>query len=122
MNSSLPRRRSIANQSKSLTIPRKFPTISYSTVFWKQIDPTQADGQFTDIGPSYRAAIFYGNEEEKKTAEASKNKLAQSENLKANRNGNFTSDEVLCGGRLSPEIPTGKTLAVSKRSNTVQDA
>lgn len=51
-------------------------------VYWKQIDPTQADGQFTDIGPSYQAAIFYGNDEEKKIAEASKAKLAQSGKFK----------------------------------------
>jgi methionine-S-sulfoxide reductase len=51
-------------------------------VFWKQVDPTQADGQFTDIGPSYRAAIFYGSEEEKKTAESSKTKLAQNGKFK----------------------------------------
>src|ERR1041385_5529576 len=37
-------------------------------IYWRQIDPTQADGQFTDIGPSYRAPIFYGNAEEKKIA------------------------------------------------------
>jgi len=47
-------------------------------IYWRQIDPTQADGQFTDIGPSYRAAIFYGNDEEKKIVEASKEKLARS--------------------------------------------
>jgi methionine-S-sulfoxide reductase len=47
-------------------------------IYWRQIDPTQADGQFTDIGPSYRAAIFYNDNEEKKIAEASKQKLARS--------------------------------------------
>ncbi len=47
-------------------------------IYWRQINPTQADGQFTDIGPSYRAAIFYGNEEEKHIAQASKAKLAAS--------------------------------------------
>jgi methionine-S-sulfoxide reductase len=47
-------------------------------IYWKQINPTQADGQFTDIGQSYRAAIFYGSDEEKKIAEASKEKLAKS--------------------------------------------
>ena len=46
-------------------------------IYWRQIDPTQADGQFTDIGPSYRAAIFYGNDDEKRIAEASKQKLAR---------------------------------------------
>src|SRR5881397_4072714 len=51
-------------------------------IYWRQIDPTQTDGQFTDIGPSYRAAIFYGNAEEKKIAEASKVKLARSGKFK----------------------------------------
>jgi methionine-S-sulfoxide reductase len=47
-------------------------------IYWKQIDPTQSDGQFTDIGPSYRAAIFYSNDDEKRIAEASKEKLSRS--------------------------------------------
>lgn len=47
-------------------------------IYWRQIDPTQSDGQFTDIGPSYRAAIFYQNEEEKKNAEVSREQLAKS--------------------------------------------
>ncbi len=47
-------------------------------VFWHNINPTQADGQFHDIGLSYQAAIYYGNEEEKQIAEASKEKLGES--------------------------------------------
>lgn len=47
-------------------------------IFWRNINPTQADGQFHDIGLSYQAAIFYGTDEEKKAAEASKEKLAKS--------------------------------------------
>ena len=58
--------------------PAKISFDQLLDIYWKQIDPTQADGQFTDIGPSYRAAIFYGSDEEKKTAEASKEKLAKS--------------------------------------------
>ena len=58
--------------------PAKISYDQLLDIYWKQIDPTQSDGQFTDIGPSYRAAIFYGNEEEKKIAEASKEKLAHS--------------------------------------------
>jgi peptide methionine sulfoxide reductase msrA/msrB len=47
-------------------------------IFWRNIDPTQADGQFYDIGPNYKAAIYYGNDDEKKAAEASKEKLSKS--------------------------------------------
>jgi methionine-S-sulfoxide reductase len=58
--------------------PAKISYDQLLDIYWRQIDPTQADGQFTDIGPSYRAAIFYGNNDEKKIAEASKEKLARS--------------------------------------------
>ena len=51
-------------------------------IYWRQINPTQLDGQFTDIGPSYRAAIFYANPDEKKIAEASKEKLTRSGKFK----------------------------------------
>ena len=66
---------------ESIQITYDPATISYDQlldIYWRQIDPTQSDGQFTDIGPSYRAAIFYGNDDEKKIAETSKEKLAGS--------------------------------------------
>ena len=47
-------------------------------IFWRNINPTQGNGQFADIGLSYQAAIYYANDEEKRAAEASKEKLAQS--------------------------------------------
>jgi len=62
--------------------PAKISYEQLLDIYWKQIDPTQADGQFTDIGPSYRAAIFYGSDEDKKIAEMSKQKLAQSGKFK----------------------------------------
>lgn len=49
--------------------------ISYEKIvdiYWKQIDPTDAGGQFVDRGSSYRAAIFYHSEEQKRIAEQSK--------------------------------------------------
>src|SRR6266536_1158569 len=58
--------------------PAKISFDQLLDIYWRQIDPTQADGQFTDIGPSYRAAIFYSDNEEKKIAEASKEKLSRS--------------------------------------------
>jgi methionine-S-sulfoxide reductase len=50
-------------------------------VFWHNINPTQAKGQFADIGLSYQAAIFCADDEQKKVAEASKQKLAASGNF-----------------------------------------
>lgn len=59
--------------------------ISYSElldIFWRNIDPTQADGQFVDQGNQYRSEIFTNNEEQRKIAEESKKKLAASGRFK----------------------------------------
>lgn len=47
-------------------------------VFWKQIDPTDSEGQFVDRGPHYRSVIFYHNEEQKRLAEQSRDELGTS--------------------------------------------
>lgn len=55
--------------------------ISYSElleVFWRNIDPLTADGQFCDKGNQYRSAIFYHDYKQKRLAESSKAALAQS--------------------------------------------
>ena len=46
--------------------------------YWHDIDPTQANGQFADIGHSYTTAIYYFNEEQKMLAEESKKILEDS--------------------------------------------
>jgi len=51
-------------------------------IFWRSFNPTQADGQFADIGPQYRAAIFFHNEEQKRIAEQSKERLGKSGKFK----------------------------------------
>jgi peptide methionine sulfoxide reductase msrA/msrB len=47
-------------------------------VFWRNVDPTDAGGQFVDRGDSYLTAIFYHGEEQKKLAQASKKRLEAS--------------------------------------------
>lgn len=47
-------------------------------IFWRNIDPTDAGGQFVDHGPQYRTAIFYHNEEQRKLAEKSKEEIIKS--------------------------------------------
>jgi len=47
-------------------------------VFWLNIDPTDAGGQFADRGSQYRPEIFYHSEVQRKAAEASKKKLDES--------------------------------------------
>jgi len=44
-------------------------------VFWHNIDPTTVDRQFVDEGRQYRSAIFFHDDEQKKLALASKEKL-----------------------------------------------
>ena len=55
--------------------------ISYQDIldiYWRQIDPTDDGGQFHDRGDSYRTAIFYHDEEQKRLAEQSKKELEES--------------------------------------------
>ncbi|WP_314585196.1 peptide-methionine (R)-S-oxide reductase MsrB [Paenibacillus terrigena] len=58
--------------------PAIFPYTRLLELFWQQIDPTDAGGQFYDRGSSYRTAIFYHSEEQREQAEASKQALAAS--------------------------------------------
>lgn len=58
--------------------PEKVSYQQLLNVFWHNIDPKDAEGQFCDRGDEYRAAIFYQNKEEKKLAEASRNELLKS--------------------------------------------
>jgi peptide methionine sulfoxide reductase msrA/msrB len=46
--------------------------------FWRHVDPIDPDGQFVDKGSQYRSVIFYHDEEQRRLAEESKKKLADS--------------------------------------------
>jgi peptide-methionine (S)-S-oxide reductase len=46
-------------------------------VFWKNVDPFDAGGQFCDRGDQYRTGIFYHSEDQQRLAEASKQKIQQ---------------------------------------------
>jgi len=55
--------------------------VSYSElldVFWRNVDPTDAEGQFCDRGSQYETAIFYHTDEQRQFAEESKRELGQS--------------------------------------------
>lgn len=58
--------------------PQKVSYEKLLEIFWRNIDPTDAEGQFVDKGTQYKTAIFYHTEEQRKLAEASKKKLAES--------------------------------------------
>ncbi len=58
--------------------PTVFPYEKLLELFWQQIDPTDPGGQFGDRGSSYRTAIFYHSEEQRRLAEESKQQLEAS--------------------------------------------
>jgi len=60
--------------------------ISYAQlleVFWRNIDPTVKDRQFCDVGNQYRTAIFYHDDEQKRLALESKQRLEKGGKLGA---------------------------------------
>ena len=52
-------------------------------VFWRNHDPLTANAQFCDRGSQYRAGIYFGSEEERTLAEASKAELETSGRFKS---------------------------------------
>lgn len=58
--------------------PGKITYAELLDVFWRNIDPTQDDGQFADRGPQYRTAIFVATDRQRRAAEKSKDELAAS--------------------------------------------
>jgi peptide-methionine (S)-S-oxide reductase len=62
--------------------PAKVSYARLLDIFWHNIDPFDANGQFCDKGDQYRAAIFYGNDEEKRLAEQSKAELQSAKGFK----------------------------------------
>ena len=58
--------------------PAKITYAEILDVYWRQIDPTDPDGQFADRGPSYRTAIFVGDAAQRQIAESSKQAVTNS--------------------------------------------
>jgi peptide methionine sulfoxide reductase msrA/msrB len=57
--------------------PEKISYAKLLEVFWTHVDPTDGGGQFVDRGSQYVSAIFYADETERRLAESSKSKLAE---------------------------------------------
>jgi len=51
-------------------------------IFWEIHDPTQLNRQGVDVGTQYKSVIFYHDEDQKKTAITSKNKINASKKFK----------------------------------------
>lgn len=58
--------------------PQKVSYRDLLEVYWRQVDPTDPDGQFVDRGHAYTTAVFYFDEEQRLAAEESKKELAES--------------------------------------------
>lgn len=63
-------------------LPDKVSYRELVEIFWTTIDPTQADGQFADIGHHYTTAIYVNSAAQRAAAEESKSTLAGSGKFK----------------------------------------
>jgi peptide-methionine (S)-S-oxide reductase len=57
--------------------PSKISYEKLLDIFWHNVDPFQANGQFCDHGTQYRSAIFYRDDAQRAAAEASKRELEE---------------------------------------------
>jgi peptide-methionine (S)-S-oxide reductase len=62
--------------------PSKISYEKLLDIFWRNVDPSQANGQFCDHGTQYRSAIFYKDEAQRRAAEESKRKLEEQPRFK----------------------------------------
>ncbi len=58
--------------------PRRVSYAQLLDMFWRNVDPVDARGQFCDKGEHYTAAIYVGTGEERRQAEASRRALVES--------------------------------------------
>lgn len=58
--------------------PSKVTYAQLLDIFWRQIDPTDAGGQFVDRGAQYRSVIFYHSKEQQVLAEKSREYIKKS--------------------------------------------
>ena len=75
--------------------PSKITYAKLLEIFWHNIDPLSANGQFCDRGPQYRSAIFWLDDSQKKAAEESKRAVEK-------KLGKSVATEVVKGGEFWP--------------------
>jgi len=79
--------------------PSKISYAKLLDIYWHNIDPVSANGQFCDRGTQYRSAIFYLDDAQKKAAEDSKRAIEAKYHLgkpivtEITRAGEFTAAE-----------------------------
>ncbi|HEY7514102.1 MAG TPA: peptide-methionine (S)-S-oxide reductase MsrA [Vicinamibacteria bacterium] len=75
--------------------PKRITYAQLLETFWHNIDPLDKGGQFCDRGNQYRSAVFYGNDEERKEAEASRARVEQ-------RLGRPVATQIVAAGAFYP--------------------
>jgi peptide-methionine (S)-S-oxide reductase len=71
-----------AEAEKIIYDPRKVSYPELLDVFWHNIDPTNAQGQFCDFGNQYRSEIFYTTAQQQQQAIRSRNALQESQQIR----------------------------------------
>ena len=84
--------------------PDVFPYTRLLDIYWRLIDPTDAEGQFMDRGASYRSAIFVHNEARREQAEASKRNLRLAAGSREDRDADPAGVSLLSRGGCPPEL------------------
>ncbi len=77
--------------------PEKISYNDLLEIFWRNINPTDAGGQFVDRGKQYTTGIFYTSEQQKQVAEQSKKRLEDS-----NRFSKKIITKIVQAGRFYP--------------------
>jgi peptide-methionine (S)-S-oxide reductase len=57
--------------------PERVPYEQLLAMFWAEHDPTQLNRQGPDVGSQYRSAIFVHDEEQRRSAEASRDRVQE---------------------------------------------
>ena len=63
--------------------PQKISYQELLAVYWRNTDPTTPDAQFCDHGDQYRPAIFYHDDEQRRSAESSKEDIERTKTFSA---------------------------------------
>jgi peptide-methionine (S)-S-oxide reductase len=66
-----------AESVQVIYVPARVSYEKLLDVFWHNIDPLSANGQFCDRGTQYRSAIFYHDDGQRNAAEQSKRRLEE---------------------------------------------
>jgi peptide-methionine (S)-S-oxide reductase len=93
--------RGITGHAEALEVTFDPSRTSYDKLldlFWHNLDPTQANGQFCDRGSQYRSAIFWRTEAQRAAAVASRSKIENSGILQ----GKAIVTEIVRAGAFYP--------------------